>query len=162
MQTLYLMRNRVTEILKPLARVATRLEPKRARDESGLPLAGSHFGGTPFAEAGERWPVCPTCETSLSFICQLDAAAGFHQPPEGVALFTFFYCWECFPWGLADDVKGTWVVRTYPEVEEGRAALLPPPDDEPPPTRACAVLAERVLSFPDWDDLNAFKGESQG
>jgi uncharacterized protein YwqG len=94
------------------------LKPRKVRDEASLPLIGSHFGGIPYAEAGEEWPVCPTCKTSLTFIGQIDTKSGFNQPPEGVALFTFFYCWECFPWGLKDEVKGTWVVRTYAEPDD--------------------------------------------
>lgn len=149
------MHDEVASLLRPLARVATKLEPKKVRDETSLPLTGSHFGGAPFAEAGEEWPVCPTCQTSLTFICQIDTASGFHQPPEGVALFTFFYCWECFPWGLADEVKGAWAVRTYSRLDEGKAALLPPPSDQPQPTGACEVQAERVISLPDWEGIES-------
>jgi uncharacterized protein YwqG len=154
------MHDEVTALLRPLARVATKLEPKKVRDAASLPITGSHFGGAPFAEAGEEWPVCPTCQTSLAFICQINTASGFHRPPEGVDLFTFFYCWECSPWGLSDEVKGTWVVRNYLLPDERKATLLPTPDEQPQPTGACEVLAERVLSFPDWDEIDSQSREA--
>ena len=84
------MHEEIGSLLQPLAKTATKLEPKKVRDEASLPLTGSHFGGIPYAEADEEWPVCPTCKTSLNFICQIDTASGFKRQPDGVALFTFF------------------------------------------------------------------------
>lgn len=150
------MHDEISALLQPLAKIATKLEPKKAGDETRLPLTGSHFGGIPYAEAGEEWPVCPTCKRSLTFICQIDTASGFHQQPQGVALFTFFYCWECFPWGLTDEVRGAWVVKIYAEPNEKRATHLSPISEQPEPTVACEVRAEKILSFPDWDDLDSW------
>jgi uncharacterized protein YwqG len=148
------MHDEIASLLKPLAKVATKLEPTKVRDKASLLLTGSHFGGNPYAETGEDWPVCPTCKTSLTFICQIDNLSGFHPRPEGVALFTFFYCWECFPWGLTDEVEGTWAVKTYPEPYEKKASSIIPPSEQPEPAEACEVQAERILSFPDWDGID--------
>lgn len=149
------MRDEIVSLVKPLARVATKLEPKQVRNWESLPRTSSHFGGAPFA-LGEEWPVCPTCKTSLSFICQINTASGYHQSPEGVALFTFFYCWECFPWGLTGEVKGVWVVRTYPKLDEKNSTIIAPPRDQTQPTKACEILEERILSFPDWEEIHSW------
>lgn len=154
------MNQEIALYLEPLTRVATRLEPKKVRDEASLPLLGTHFGGLPYAEAGEEWPACPACRTSLSFICQINTASGFHQRPAGVALLTFFYCWECSPWGLADEVEGTWVVRTYPEVSEAKSVAILPRGEQPERTAGCLTEMERVVTFPDWDGIHSYSKEA--
>ncbi|MBC7910858.1 MAG: DUF1963 domain-containing protein [Pyrinomonadaceae bacterium] len=154
------MNEEIASYLEPLTRVASRLEPKKRLDKASLPLLDSHFGGLPYAEVGEEWPVCPTCQTSLSFICQINTASGFHQQPKGVALLTFFYCWECSPWGLTDEIEGAWIIRTYPEVSEIKAVTLLPKSEQPELTTACVTEMERVLTFPDWDGIGSYSMEA--
>lgn len=141
-------------LLKPLAKVATKLTPRKISEGESIPLTGSHFGGEPYAEIGERWPSCPDCHVDLTFICQIDVASGFHEKPKGIDLFTFFYCWECSPWGLDDETEGTWVVRTYSDPKETFAKPIRPSGPEPYPPDVCLLIPEKVNSFPDWVDLD--------
>jgi hypothetical protein len=48
----------------------------------------------------------------LSFVCQARFSETKFAPPNGIDRFTFFYCWECSPWGLDDEPPGQWVVRS--------------------------------------------------
>lgn len=150
----------VTSLLKPLARVATRLSPQQVLDETAISLTGSHFGGQPYAEIGERWPSCPTCKTDLTFICQIDTASGFHEKPKGIDLFTFFYCWECSPWGLDDEVKGTWIVRTYSDPKEIFSKPIRPSGPDPYPPNVCLTVPEKVQSFPEWDEVESLSKQA--
>ena len=145
----------VTSLLRPLAKVATKLTPRKVMDGEVIPLLGSHFGGQPYVEIGERWPSCPTCKIDLTFICQIDVASGFHKKPKGIDLFTFFYCWECGPWGLDDEIEGTWIVRTYSEPRDVFAKPIRPSGPEPYPPDVCLTDSEKVNSFPDWDEIDS-------
>lgn len=144
----------ITSLLRSLAKVATKLNPEKVSEGEAYALTESRFGGEPYAEIGESWPNCPTCKTPLTFICQIDTTSGFHPKPKGIDLFTFFYCWECGPWGMNDDVKGTWVVRTYLDPKDTDAEPIQPDEPEPYPPDACLLLPEKVLSFPDYDELD--------
>ena len=150
------MNEAVTSLLRPLAKLATKLTPRKVLKGEVIPLTGSHFGGQPYAEIGERWPTCPTCKTDLTFICQIDTASGFHEKPTGIDLFTFFYCWECSPWGLDDELDGTWVVRTYSEPSEAYAKPIRPGGIEPYPPDVCVVISEKVDSFPEFDEIGSY------
>ena len=145
----------LTSLVKPLAKVATKLTPRRVAEGDAIPLTDSHFGGQPYAEIGEQWPSCPVCKVDLTFICQLNVASGFHEKPKDIDLFTFFYCWECGPWGLSDEPKGTWVVRTYPDPGESFAKPIRPSGPEPYPPNVCLVVPEKVNSFPDFDEVDS-------
>jgi len=148
-------------LLGPLAKVATKLTPRKVRKGEVIPLMASHIGGEPYAEIGEAWPGCPTCKTDLTFICQIDTASGFHEKPKGIDLFTFFYCWECGPWGLGDEIPGTWVVRTYSDPRDVFAKPIRPGGPEPYPPNVCLMVADRVNSFPDWDELESYSREAE-
>lgn len=145
----------VTSLLRPLAKVATKLTLRKAMEGEMIPLMGSHIGGRPYAEIGERWPSCPVCKTDLTFICQIDMAYGFHEKSEGIDLFTFFYCWECSPWGLNDEIEGTWVVRTYSDPKDIFAKPIRPSGPEPYPPDVCVMVSEKVNSFPDFDEIDS-------
>ena len=144
----------VTALIKPLAKVATKLTPRMATESDLIPLTASHFGGLPYAEIGEQWPICPVCNVDLTFICQLDVTSGFHEKFKGVDLFTFFYCWECGAWGLSDEPQGTWVVRTYSQPSKRFAKPIRPSGPEPDPPNVCVVDFEKVSSFPDVDEID--------
>ena len=147
----------VLSLVKPLAKVATKLNLRRVFEGEDIPLTGSHFGGQPYAEIGERWPVCPVCEVALTFICQMDVGSGFHEKPKGIDLFTFFYCWECGPWGLSDEPEGTWVVRTYADPSDRFTKPIRPSGPEPDPPYVCVPETEKVSSFPDADEIDRYR-----
>jgi hypothetical protein len=78
--------------LQPLAKAATKLTVRKVSEGEAIPLLGSHFGGEPYAEIGESWPICPVCNIDLTFICQIDVASGFHEKPKGIGSISISGC----------------------------------------------------------------------
>jgi hypothetical protein len=136
------------DILGPLVQRASVLEVRKA--SFPLPAIASKFGGMPYHEPGETWPGCPTCKKPLSFICQLDLRQTVHPARDDVHFFTFFYCWDCSPWGFRDEAKGEWVVRKYRDPHESKAVMIPIPKGVEHASQCLVSFAER-LSLPDWE-----------
>src|ERR1044071_2526007 len=106
-------RDELVARLRPLVKQQTLLTLTRVASDD-LPVAGSHFGGVPYMESGETWPICPSCGLALGLVCQVDTREGVHEEPRGIGLITFYYCEECKPLGVGyntPQVAGEWVVR---------------------------------------------------
>jgi len=108
----------IADMLIPLVKDATIFELNSAERPS---ITGSYFGGTPYAEEGDTWPICPGCSNPLDFICQVNFEDCVHETPPRVGLFTFIYCWECFPQD-SDDLS--WVVRIYSHPSEQKSIMM--------------------------------------
>lgn len=138
-------------LLTSLVKKAIKLEPK-ADKAASLASCESKFGGLPYAETGDAWPSCPACKKELTFVSQL-------RDESEQQLFVFYYCNECFPWGLGDEEKGQWLVRLYKEpstekmVEINRGC-----DDEFAPT-PCKVISSSVDVLPDWESIDSVSGD---
>jgi uncharacterized protein YwqG len=145
------LRARLNDLVRPAIKLTAteRIDPVRD-------LLESRFGGSPYAEAGDRWPVCHDCGRPLDFVCQFDLRGCGHAVPPGIDLFTFYYCWETGPWGL-DGLKDVgWEVRTYVRPAPDRAVILERPRAPSPETYAtkdCAVTMEATSSVPDYNDI---------
>ncbi len=148
------MNEEITKLLKPLAKTSTKLNLKKVDNFEDLPLIGTHFGGQPYAEAGDEYPVCPTCSNSLTFIYQIDTRQGFHEKPKHIEFFTFFYCVKCFPWGFENDPKGQWIVRTYNQPDEIKFVKIQPYTKTLYEVQPCIVNAEKITIFPDYEELD--------
>ncbi len=142
----------IARLITPLIQAASAVELRRvASAEHGV---GSRFGGRPYAEAGESWPICGTCARPLSFICQIHMSDCTHRPIPGIGLFTFFYCWECFPQEDGGELAGQWLVRCYTDPQHRKATLIEPPQPgEPVQTTPCAITMQATRSLPDWDGI---------
>jgi len=91
------LKNVTVNRLTPIVKEVTILE----LDDSTAPKhTSSYFGGNPYAEEGDIWPICPTCEKALDFICQMNFKDCEHESRPKIGLFSFFYCYECHPFGL--------------------------------------------------------------
>ena len=140
--------NTLVDLLKPLIQTSAALELQQA--PSVLPLTASKFGGKPYLESGESWPQCPTCHRTLTFICQLDLRQTSHPSRVKVPFITFYYCWDCFPWGFSSEAAEQWVVRTYQDPNETKASSTKYPNDMDFNTE-CQVLIQEHKSLPDWE-----------
>lgn len=132
------------QILKPLVLRATVLHVEK----SSRPLSAiaTKFGGVPYLETKEAWPQCCTCKQSLSFVCQVDLRETSHPARERIPFFTFFYCWQCFPWGD----QGEWAVRIYNDPMERKAVAVQPPL-QVGHAAECRVSFTERSSLPDWE-----------
>ncbi|SEQ73289.1 Uncharacterized protein YwqG [Amphritea atlantica] len=144
-------KEKLDSLLKPLVKKAIKLEP-RANDAALAASCHTKFGGSPYAEAGDTWPSCPTCKKELTFINQI------HDEIEQ-QLFVFYYCNECFPWGLGDEEKGQWLVRLYDEPSSSKIVnIARASNDEFAPT-PCKVITSPVEVLPDWEGLDSASDE---
>lgn len=144
------MEHSVETLLKSVKKTASllRLEPR----PDDLPQTASKFGGVPYSEQGEEWPVCAGCRAPLSFICQVDLKETALRIGPGIGFFTFFYCWECAPWGAVDEEPGSWHLRLYPRVDLSLMVRVRPPAAVTV-TRSCGVSVAIAPSYPSWPTL---------
>lgn len=139
--------NQVTDqLITSLTKHAVSLEPVES-ERAELASCESKFGGQPYAESGDEWPVCPDCEHELSFVCQLKH---LHQDE----LLVFYYCNDCGPWGLADESEGQWVARRYPAPSMEKRHPINRETEDEQGFIPCLVKTAAVTSLPDWEGLD--------
>jgi uncharacterized protein YwqG len=154
-----MMNEKIAEIIKPLAKTATKLNLSKAQKLEELPVTGTHFGGEPYLETSEEYPVCQSCQTPLTFICQIDEGEGFHEKHDRIKLFTFFYCLDCFPWGISDEEKGQWLVRIYDQPGIGKFASSASGSENSFAVQPCLAATEKIIVYPDWDEIDHWTKE---
>jgi len=141
---------------------AVRSAAKPALAVKPIPLIGlpyslnpteTRFGGAPYAEAGDTWPMIG--HRPYDFIAQFNFQniADFPNPRFG--LLTVFLCWTARD---AIDLEKACIVRAYPQPDVGKAILL-----QHPPQRdaddyfviPCAAELSTVVTYPSG--VNSFK-----
>lgn len=140
------------ELLGPIARRA-RVLVLEPNDEARDVRTDSKFGGAPYAEAGDEWPTCSGCDNDLVFVAQI-------RDDLSNVLVVFFYCFDCFPWGLSDEERGQWVVRRYESPDVDRAANLEPRNEMALAVRPCTVTKHVVRALPDWESLESHSADA--
>jgi hypothetical protein len=141
------------DLLRTQLRPAWKLELTPIEHASSLPVVGTCFGGTPYAESGESWPICPGCSQRLTFIGQFDTHAARLPLAPHLGLFTFFYCWNCRPAGCGGEIAGSWVVRVHATPAADRRTAMLPAEEPARVTRPCSVQLVPMTSHPDWDEV---------
>lgn len=144
----------LTTAMRPWLRAATRLVPEPWDDPGGG--VGSRAGGMPYAEPGETWPRCGSCGVALDFIAQVDLRECPNRPTEAFDLFTFYYCWECFPWGdPTGEDQGQWALRTHSQASPERRKPLSPPGRDGQVTRPARLVPSSHPVLPSGEELDA-------
>lgn len=152
----------IATIITPLIKPASIVELRQAPTPEQLSTLSSHFGGKPYAEVDESWPVCPQCKRPLSFICQINMSDCKHETIPWIGLFTFFYCWECYPLEDNRDLPGQWLVRLYPSPQAEKAVSIEPQQvGEIAQTIPCSVVMKATKSLPDWDGIVVWCSEAE-
>jgi hypothetical protein len=62
------------------------------KSSAELHKLSTRFGGMPYIEQGEEWPLCQSCKRALCFMFQIDAAKDLQPTIAGAGLFTFYAC----------------------------------------------------------------------
>ncbi len=134
-------------LVSGLVRTATRIEPHA---DSAARAASVHgkFGGAPYAEAGDTWPVCTGCDEELEFVVQL-------EDPSADCLHQFFYCFECFPWGSGPDEDGQWAIRSHHGPSMDRHVEMTRRSASEPEVTPCTVTVSSVRVLPSWDGIDS-------
>lgn len=143
--------------VRALLRRAAALEPKALRKGEALAPTATKLGGTPYAEAGDAWPTCGSCQQGLTFIFQGNLADLPQDASRGRArrgLFSFFYCRPCRTWGDDEEAEaGAWALRRYADPRDEKAVTLTDTSPAKAQLRPCRVDLSAVPSLPDWDGL---------
>lgn len=145
----------LTRLVQPLLRTTTRIavqSPMRPREDAQL---RSHFGGTPYFEKGESWPVSEN-GSPLDFIFQV-VNDGTLQLPAHIQVLQFYYDWRLNPWNTEDP---GWLVKTYPAIDPEKQVRL----DKPavlPRAKYCEIKFAPQQTLPDWQSLSDFQYDAQ-
>jgi uncharacterized protein YwqG len=134
--------------VRDAARPATRLLVEGVDDGHVFAPTESHFGGSPYAEAGESWPTRGDEKRPYDFVCQINLHDCPHRPDIPVDLITVWCCWAA----VEDvDVDTACIVRGYQEAAASRAVALARPaslaNGEFKVT-PCSVRTEEALTYP--------------
>ena len=138
-------------LLQPLIKEGIRLVPTKD-SIANYASCESKFGGSPYAEKDDVWPVCPTCAKELTFIIQI-----FNQ--EENSLFVFYYCNECFPWGLEDEEKGRWLAKIYKSPTPEKLSRIDRKIEDEYALIPCCISYSSVNILPDWDSIDTYSDE---
>jgi uncharacterized protein YwqG len=140
-------------LLKPMIKKALRLEPQ-LDDAAKQASEKSKYGGLPYAEIGDEWPICPTCKKPLIFVSQI-------RNQSENELVEFFYCFDCFPWGMDDEEKGQWNARVYTKPSMEKYYKITPKEESEFYLIPCLLNEEEVTVLPDWDGLESVSKEAE-
>jgi uncharacterized protein YwqG len=141
------------QLLKPLIKPAVLLSLSQS-DEAEAASCVSKFGGLPYAEKNEVWPSCPTCKNDLNFVAQI-------KHPLENSLYAFFYCFECFPWGMGDEEKGQWLIRSYFHPEMKNYTEIKQGDTQLEyAVAACQCTEQVVQTLPDFETLESLSAQA--
>lgn len=142
-------------LVKPLIRQATKLEISAASRPPENSQMNSHFGGDPYFEKGEKWPVTKKGK-NLDFIFQI-----FNKPelelPDNIKLIQFYYDWDESPWDTSDD---GWLVKVYKKIEPEHTELIVRPSDLDN-AKYCEIVFKPLNSLPDWEGISKYDYNAQ-
>jgi hypothetical protein len=134
------------EVVRSSAKIATQFDAVPLRVGEVPSVTGTRFGGVPYAEVGDVWPVLG--DRPYDFVGQFDLSECFERPSSAFDLITVFVCWHAVE---IDDVENFCIVRSYRSPSPGKANVMERPQanaDEDFQVVPCAVEARRVLTYP--------------
>ncbi|PQO31234.1 hypothetical protein C5Y96_12885 [Blastopirellula marina] len=144
--------------VRGLAKPVTRFRATKLKPGESLPITATRFGGTPYAEAGEQWPMFGNYP--FDFVAQFNLTEIEDPPTDAYELFTVYLCWE----GLAEDPENCCLVRTYNKPSAEKAFEVPRPEPQGQhdyQVQACGVERWRADSYPSplggWEHLPVFE-----
>jgi uncharacterized protein YwqG len=140
--------------VRKLIKRAWHVEPEAVDEPSVLGPTATKFGGTPYAEQGDSWPICGGCDQRLAFVCQFNLAECGNDELGHKGLYAFYYCHACSSWGdLPAELKNAWQVRYYPAPAETKAVDLQGDSQEDGAAIPCRVVLSQIDNLPSWDEI---------
>lgn len=134
--------------VRDAAKPATRLIVEGVDDSHTFAATESHFGGSPYAEAGDDWPTRGDELRPYDFVCQINLRDCPHRPDIPVDLITVWFCWAAVE---EVDVDTACIVRGYQKPSQSRAVALVRPaamNDGDFKVTPCSVRTEEALTYP--------------
>jgi uncharacterized protein YwqG len=146
---------RLKELLSPLIRKSTVFVVKAAKNAEDSNLK-SQFGGIPYFEKGERWPVNKDGKP-LEFVFQI-FNDGTLQMPENIKLVQFFFDFKVCPWENGAD---GYCIKVYEKLDKGGVEVLADPCAEKE-VKYCEIAFKEGKSLPDWNEIGECSREAEG
>jgi hypothetical protein len=115
----------------------------------------THFGGNPYFEPGDSWPVHPDNRRPYDFVCQVNLRDCPVAPDVPFDLFTVFLCWVCVEQEDQVDMERACLVRTYRDASPARAVAVPRPAALAPNdyrVTPCTIRTETFATYPTMID----------
>jgi uncharacterized protein YwqG len=140
----------LNDILKPLIQPRTVLLLESTNYHEDYQFA-SHFGGLPYFEKGESWPVNRNSNKPFSFVVQIVNDGAINLPKE-IGILQFYYDWEEMPW---ETESAGWLVKVYPGVEKEKAVVFYP-DTSISNTSFYLIKYREDKSLPDWEGIDSY------
>jgi uncharacterized protein YwqG len=114
-----------------------------------FPPTATHFGGNPYFESGESWPICEKNGTPYDFVCQVNLNDCPIRPEVPFDLLTIFFSWS---WSAEETVgEDVCIVRTYQSVSAEKAVTIvrpPPRNADDYQVRSCSIRTETWMTYP--------------
>lgn len=137
-------------LVKALIRPTTKLNIQSASRPSESSQFESHFGGHPFFEKGEEWPISKSGK-HLDFIFQV-----YNSPklelPKSIGLVQLFYDWEEFSWDAENE---GWLVKIYSKANKEMSEYIAKPIDLEK-SKFCRLEFRPTQTLPDWEGIDLF------
>lgn len=140
------------EVVRSASKLAMQCDAVPLRPGEVLPAVGTRFGGIPYAEAGDAWPMFR--DRPYDFVAQLNLRECEEPPTDAYDLITVFICWHVL--GATEkfddgEVRQACLVRSYRNPTNAKAIpmLRPEPigaDDFQ--VTECAVQSRNVPTYP--------------
>lgn len=127
---------------------STRLIVEGVEDGHTFAPTETHFGGAPYAEAGESWPTRGDEKRPYDFVCQVNLRDCPHRPDIPADLITVWFCWAAVE---EVDIDTACIVRGYRDPSPLKAVVLARPpalDDFDIQVTPCSVRMEEALTYP--------------
>lgn len=147
-------REDLVALVKPLIRPAVKVVVQKSGRPPENSQQLSHFGGQPYFEKGEYWPLTEKGRP-LDFIFQI-VNTGEQLLPDHIKVVQFFYDWDMQPW---DSGTPGWTVKTYEAIDPAKQLLIPRPL-ELPWAKYCPVSFTPIQSLPDWEGIDHYSSEA--
>lgn len=141
-------------LVEPLIRPTTKLEILPASRPPEYAQLESHFGGQPYFEKGEKWPISKSGK-NLDFIFQVFNSSEL-ELPESIELIQFFYDWEEFPWDTEND---GWLVKIYNKADKQKVEFIDKPK-ELEKSKFCKINFKRTQTLPDWEGIDLYSNNA--
>ena len=135
------------EVVRSCAKMATRLEAIPFRADEYDSVTRSRFGGVPYAEMGDTWPMHKN--RPYDFVAQLNLRDNAEPPTTAYELITVFVCWYAIDHCEAIEMGG--IVRSYSNPSPSKAFIMERPlpiSDDDFRVSPCSIKSSSVLTYP--------------
>lgn|GEM_PF-5844578 len=133
----------LTSLVLPLIKEATKIIPQKTNEQPENSHLSSCFGGNPYIEEGQVWPVNKN-GTRLEFVVQI-FNDGQINIPDHIKLIQLFYDFENWPTKSLDD---GWKVKMYEKLNFEKAIKISPMTHHTN-VKFAAISFEKINTLPN-------------